>query len=121
MARRAPLPAAFPLRTPIMYCDLCRELQDAEDTIQWCQTMRLLASSKNCSCGHGMHLVKRKGVGAEEKGWRCPRKGCRREARLRQGTFFEGELSFLLYPSRSPNCSNLLTYTTVHTAEPKLN
>ena len=109
MAQHAPLPAVFPLVTPITYCDLCRELKDAEDTIQWCQTMRLLASSKNCSCGRGIHPVKRKGVGSEEKGWRCPRKGCRREASLRQGTFFEGELSSLLYPSPSHNYSNLLT------------
>eukprot|EP00731_Ephydatia_muelleri_P003003 Em0001g3003a len=37
-----------------------------------------------------MHLVKRKAVNKEEMGWRCPRKGCRQEVALREGTFFEG-------------------------------
>ena len=36
-----------------------------------------------------MNLTER-GSGPEGLGWRCPRKGCRKEASLRVGTFFEG-------------------------------
>ena len=33
--------------------------------------------------------MKRKGS-PEEKAWKYPRKGCRKEASLREGTYFEG-------------------------------
>ena len=76
---------------PITYRDLCLELGDATTTtVHWCQRHKLLSDSKNCTrCGRGMHLVKQKDVSCG-LGWRCPRKGCRKELALRSGTFFEG-------------------------------
>ena len=89
MAQPARMFFTYPLIDPITYYELCRELIDHDSTIRWCQTLKLLPSSKTCSCGRGMNLVKRKGS-PEELGWRCPRRGCRKEVTLRKGTFFEG-------------------------------
>eukprot|EP00731_Ephydatia_muelleri_P008965 Em0004g1303a len=50
-------------------------------TIRWCQKLKLLPSSKMCSCGRGMHLVKRKDS-PELLGWRCPRKGSHLEIQV---------------------------------------
>ena len=69
----------------IMYSDLCRELIDVEATIRWCQSRKLLAEKKDCVCGRD--LVKRKTT-PEMRCWRCPRKACRKEVSLRDGTFF---------------------------------
>ena len=90
MARPAVL-YVFPLIHPITYFDLSRELVDPASSIRWCQTMKLLPSSKLCTCGTTMHLVKRKDS-PEKMGWLCPRKNCRKEITLRRGTFFEGKL-----------------------------
>ncbi|KAL5502706.1 hypothetical protein EMCRGX_G009521 [Ephydatia muelleri] len=51
--------------------------------------MKLLPSSKTCSCGRAMNVVKRKSS-LEERGWRCPRKRCLKEVALRKETFFDG-------------------------------
>ena len=50
----------YPLIEPLTYFELCRELVDHDSTIRWCQMMKLLPSSKTCSCGRAMNLVKRK-------------------------------------------------------------
>lgn len=86
MMAKVQLSAGYPLAAAITYWQLCRELPDPSTTVRWCQRVRLLPSDKNCSCDRAMHLVKRKGP--EGVGWRCPRKGCRKEAALRGGTFF---------------------------------
>ena len=90
MARSAVL-YVFLLIHPITYFDLSRELVDPASSIRWCQTMKLLPSSKLCTCGNTMHLVKRKDS-PEKMGWQCPRKNCKKEITLRRGTFFEGKL-----------------------------
>ena len=56
MAQRGPQLVAYPLIHPVTYFDLCRELVDHTSMIRWCQTLKLLSSSKTCSCGRGMHL-----------------------------------------------------------------
>ena len=74
--------------TVVTYYDLCKQLPDAAATVTWCQSQGLLASSVDCpACGRGMHLVARKSS-PEKMGWRCPRKGCRKEVALREGSFF---------------------------------
>ena len=86
----------------IMYSDLCRELIDVEATIRWCQSRKLLAEKKDCVCGRD--LVKRKTT-PEMRCWRCPRKACRKEVLLRDGTFFAkshleiGRIIRLIYSS----------------------
>ena len=90
MAQQAPRILAFPLIDPLSYWDLCHELVDHDTTIRWCQTLKLLPSSKSCSCGRVMNLVIRRNRSPEERGWRCPRKGCLKEVALRKGMFFEG-------------------------------
>ena len=73
------------------YRELSLALPDGEAAVHWCQRHKLLSDSKMCpKCGTDMRLVKRKGVNPEDMGWRCPRKGCRKEVALRPGTFFEG-------------------------------
>ena len=89
MAQQVPRLFTYPFIEPLTYFELCRELPDHDSTIRWCQTMKLLPSSKTCSCGRAMNLVKRKSS-PEERGWRCPRKGCLKEVALRKGMFFEG-------------------------------
>ena len=66
--------------------------------------MKLLPSSKTCSCGRAMNLVKRKSS-PEERAWRCPRKGCLKEVALRKGMFFEGMYESFL--TRYVNLSTL--------------
>ena len=51
MAQQALRILAFPLIDPLTYWDLCHELVDHNTTIRWCQTLKLLPSSKSCSCG----------------------------------------------------------------------
>ena len=84
MAR--PVSAVFPLIHPITYFDLSRTLMDTGETVRWCQTMRRLPSSKNCSCGRGMNLIKRKSC-PEEKAWS---KRCRilERGNSKRGNFF---------------------------------
>ena len=75
----------------ISYRELSLALPDGEAAVHWCQRHKLLSDSKMCpKCGTDMRLVKRKGVNPEDMGWRCPKKGCRKEVALRPGTFFEG-------------------------------
>ena len=88
MAQHVPRGFAYPLIEPLTYFELCRELVDHDSTIRWCQMMKLLPSSKTCSCGRAMNLVKRKSS-PEERGWRCPRKGCLKEVALRKGTILK--------------------------------
>ena len=83
------LVSAYPLIHAVTYFELCRELVDHDSTIRWCQGLKLLPSSKTCSCRRGMNLMKRKSS-PEERVWRCPRKDCQKEVALRKGTFFEG-------------------------------
>ena len=74
----------------LSYGDLCVAVSDGLSAIHWAQRHHLLPDSKNCPhCGRGMNLADR-GTGPEGLGWRCPRKGCRKEVSLRVGTFFEG-------------------------------
>ena len=85
MARPGVIPYADPLIHPVTYFNLSRELMDHAATIRWCQTMKLVSASKLCSCGRG--CTWRRHNNPEGMGWRCPRKGCRKEVTLRKGTF----------------------------------
>ena len=88
-AAAIPVPVVYPLTEVLSYGDLCRDLADSSATVRWCQALKLLSSSRTCSCRRGMHLVQRKGC-PECMAWRCPRKGCRKVSPLRKGFFFEG-------------------------------
>ena len=101
---QAQLPVGYPLTTAITYFNLCKNLMETDAAITWCQRLKLLPSSKWCSCGRGMHLVNRKGC-SDGVTWRCPRKGCRKELSLRGGTFFEG---YLFYCTICLLCSSFL-------------
>ena len=70
---QAQLPVGYPLTTAITYFNLCKNLMETDAAITWCQRLKLLPSSKWCSCGRGMHLVNRKGC-SDGVTWRCPRK-----------------------------------------------
>ena len=101
---QAQLPVGYPLTTAITYFNLCKNLMETDAAITWFQRLKLLPSSKWCSCGRGMHLVNRKGC-SDGVTWRCPRKGCRKELSLRGGTFFEG---YLFYYTICLWCSSFL-------------
>ena len=69
-----PVPVVYPLAEMVPYCALCRDLTGSAETVRWCQALKLLSSTRTCSCGRGMHPVQRKGC-PEGMAWRCPRKG----------------------------------------------
>ena len=89
-AAAIPVPVMYPWTEVVSYGDLCRDLANSSATVRWCQALKLLSSSRTCSCGIGMHLVQRKRC-PEGMAWRCLRKDCRKVSPLRKGSFFEGD------------------------------
>ncbi|KAI6656125.1 hypothetical protein LOD99_1458 [Oopsacas minuta] len=61
---------------------------DQDAVIRWLQENGLLARGIVCKCGRLMKIGKFSHA-AEELGWRCMEKACRKVASLRVGSFFE--------------------------------
>ena len=86
----AQVPLVFPLNVPMTYWQLSRNLIDFSATIRWCQSLKLLPSSKTCTCGRGMHVVRRKGKSRRD-GMEMPSERVQKGlSTLQGGTFFEG-------------------------------
>jgi hypothetical protein len=58
---------------------------DESSCIQWCMDIGILKSSANCRCGSPMTLYLHP---AKPSRWRCNKRVCRLERRVRDGSFF---------------------------------
>lgn len=84
-----PSPYAYHLsHQAFSFDNVMRATVDKRNCVAYCEVRGMLASSMLCSnCDGSMNLCE-PASGAKGWRWRCSRKGCQKERRLRAGSFF---------------------------------